>query len=104
MDHKTEPQDFLKYADFIPYQNQVFTIDFTTEVSLPAELIGVKESETYSPVDRKPFTLMFRTPQKSEYYEQAICILHHPDKGKIPVFLVPLGPDQEGMRYEAVFS
>jgi hypothetical protein len=104
MEHNSDPQDFIHHSDFIPYQNQFFTIDFTTEVSLPAELIQVKEYETYSPIERKPFTLMFRTAQKSEYYEQAICILHHPEKGKIPVFLVPLGPDQDGMRYEAVFS
>ncbi|MFZ1677589.1 MAG: hypothetical protein WBP41_13395 [Saprospiraceae bacterium] len=104
MEHKSDVQDFLMNTDFIPYQNQMFTIDFTTEVSLPAELIEVKEFKTYSPIDRTPFTLMFRTAQKSEYYEQAICILHHPDKGKIPVFLVPLGPDQDGMRYVAVFS
>lgn len=104
MEHKSEVQDFLQDIDFIPYKNQFFNIDFTTEVSLPAELIEVKEFKTYSPIDRGPFTLMFRTAQKSEYYEQAICILHHPEKGKIPVFLVPLGPDQEGMRYVAVFS
>ncbi|MFN7117495.1 MAG: DUF6916 family protein [Saprospiraceae bacterium] len=28
----------------------------------------------------------------------------HPNIGELYIFLVPLGPDAEGMRYEAVFT
>lgn len=96
--------DLLHVSDFAPLLNHTFPIRFTHEVTLPAELIQVTEVNSYSPVERKPFSLVFRTAQKTEYYQQTICVLQHPEKGDMPIFLVPLGLDPEGMRYEAVFS
>ena len=97
-------EELLHLSDFSPFLDQEFEIQFTEEIALPAVLVEAKEIHSYSPVDRKPFSLIFRTPQKKEYFPQAIRILHHPEKGELPVFLVPLGPDHQGMRYEAVFS
>jgi hypothetical protein len=94
----------LHVADFSPWLNQTFSIRFTQEVTLPAELIQVNEVDGFSPIERKPFSIVFRTEQKKDYYEQAICILQHPEKGELALFLVPLGLDSQGMRYEAVFS
>jgi hypothetical protein len=36
--------------------------------------------------------------------EQRIYAVHHPALGAFDLFLVPIGPDGEGMRYEAVFT
>ena len=96
--------DLLHASDFAPLLNQVFPIRFTNEVTLPAELIQVNEVSSFTPVERKPFSIVFRTEQKTEYYEQTICILQHPEKGEIHLFLVPIGLDGQGMRYEAVFA
>jgi hypothetical protein len=96
--------DLLHVSDFAPLLNQTFSIRFTENVVLPAELIQVNEVDGYSPIERKPFSVVFRTEQKKEYYQQAITILHHPEKGDVAIFLVPLGLDSQGMRYEAVFS
>jgi hypothetical protein len=96
--------EILHFSDFAPFLDHSFQISFTPEISIPAILIMAKEFDSYSPADRKPFSLIFRTDQKKEYFPQAIRILHHPEKGEISVFLVPLGPDQLGMRYEAIFS
>ncbi len=101
---ETPTSELLHSTDFAPYLNQVFQIRFTIDTTLPAELIKVAEVPGYTNVDRTPFSIIFRTAQKTEYYKQSVCILHHPAKGDVPVFLVPLGLDEEGMRYEAVFS
>jgi hypothetical protein len=35
---------------------------------------------------------------------QQVCVLSHDELGRFELFLVPLGPDQGGMRFEAVIS
>lgn len=52
---------------------------------------------------RTPFSLLFHAPA-GEAVEQQICSLRHAERGNIDLFVVPLGPDREGMRYEAVIS
>lgn len=94
----------LAAADFVPLLNQALTILFEPGVSIQGTLIEVQESENYSPAPRKPFFIVLRTEQKDRYYPQGIYTVIHPEKGEIPLFLVPLGPDSQGMRYEAVFS
>ncbi|MBU6340722.1 MAG: hypothetical protein KGS48_04430 [Bacteroidetes bacterium] len=94
----------LSIADFEPYLQTEFPIRFTQEVTLPARLIEANLLNTYSSLERKPFSLIFRTQQKQEYYVQAIFGVQHPEKGEILMFMVPLGLDAEGMRYEAIFS
>lgn len=96
--------EILHLSDFAPFIDHEFQISFTPELSLAAILVQAIEFDSYTPANRKPFSLIFRTEQKNEYFAQAIRILHHPQKGEISVFLVPLGPDQLGMRYEAIFS
>ncbi|MDZ7896453.1 MAG: hypothetical protein U5N85_00270 [Arcicella sp.] len=95
----------ISYNDFKGFLNQEFKIKFETNVTLPAVLIEATEfANNFSPVARKPFSIVLRTQQKNEYYPQATFVIEHPEKGEIPLFLVPKGFDAEGMKYEAVFS
>ena len=94
----------LSYQDFSGYLNQLFNINFGGEVVLSAELVEATELTGYSPLERKPFSIVFRTQQKNEYYQQGTFLIKHPEKGDIPLFLVPKGFDTVGMKYEAVFS
>lgn len=94
----------LAAADFAPYLNQYLSVRFEPGADLPAQLIEVKETENFSPAQRKPFFIVLRTEQKDRYYPQGIYTLVHPDKGEISLFLVPLGANSQGMQYEAVFS
>lgn len=94
----------LTHQDFSKFLNQSFNIKFGENAILPAELIEAKELNGYSPLQRKPFLIVFRTQQKNEYYQQATFIVEHPEKGAIPIFLSPKGLDSVGMKYEAVFS
>jgi hypothetical protein len=94
----------LSYNDFKEYLNQNFNIRFETTVTLKAELTELKEFDSYSPLERKPFSMIFRTEQKTEYYPQATFIVEHPKNGELPIFLTPKGLDAKGMMYEAIFS
>jgi hypothetical protein len=53
--------------------------------------------------NRDAFTLLFLGPARP-ILPQAIYRLEHPALGRLEIFLVPLGPRDGGMRYEAVFS
>jgi hypothetical protein len=72
--------------------------------SVGSELIEVKVLGTaVSPGFRAPFSLIFRAPPEP-LLQQGIHRLEHDTFGPIDVFLVPIGPDEAGMRYEAVFT
>jgi hypothetical protein len=94
----------LTLDDFNPLLNKVFTIRISDEVLLDAELIELTKLNNYSPLERSPFSIVFRTEQKNEYYQQGIFTIVHPQKGNLELFLSPLGFDSVGMKYEAVFS
>jgi hypothetical protein len=52
---------------------------------------------------RAPFSLVFQGPP-ARVYPQGIYQLEHPGVGSFELFLVPIGADGEGVRYEAVFT
>ena len=52
---------------------------------------------------RTPFSLTFRAPNGPPL-PQRIYTLDHDAMGALELFLVPIGPDGEGMCYEAVFT
>jgi hypothetical protein len=52
---------------------------------------------------RTPFSLLFHGPL-TPWVRQATHHLEHAGLGSLDLFLVPLGPDAAGMRYEAVFT
>ena len=49
------------------------------------------------------FSLTFLSPP-GPFLPQAIYALHHPVRGSLDLFLVPLGPKDGGNCYEAVFT
>ena len=86
-----------------------FTVDtFTAHLGdtfrvgdLDAELI---EATRHGPAPtRQQFSLVFRGPSEP-VLPQRIHPLSHPVLGAFELFLVPIGPDAGGMRYEAVFA
>jgi hypothetical protein len=52
---------------------------------------------------RSPFSLVFHGPAEP-FLPQQIYRLDHPQIRELTLFLVPLGPHGDGMRYEAVFT
>ncbi|KAA1417776.1 hypothetical protein F0U44_15915 [Nocardioides humilatus] len=52
---------------------------------------------------RQQFSLLFRGPAEAQL-SQGLWLLEHATMGELALFLVPLGPDAEGPRYEAAFA
>lgn len=52
---------------------------------------------------RTPFALLFHAPV-GPYLPQATYLIRHDVLGEFPLFLVPLGPRDGHMRYEAIFT
>jgi hypothetical protein len=52
---------------------------------------------------RVPFSLLFHAPD-GRLVAQQTCTVRYAGLGEFSLFLVPLGPDERGMRYEAVFA
>lgn len=54
--------------------------------------------------DRTPFSLVFHTVPQAPVLQQQIYRLEGETMEPFELFLVPIGPDERGMRYEAVFT
>jgi hypothetical protein len=96
--------DKLTYEDFVPYLHQIFRIHAASLEPIEAELIEVSELGGPAFEKRSPFSIVLRTEQKDQYLIQAIYRVENAELGTLDLFLVPLGPDKKGMRYEAVFT
>jgi hypothetical protein len=60
--------------------------------------------ESYAAPGRPaPFSLIFHGPV-SPYAPQGTWAVDHPELDDLRLFLVPLGPEGDVMRYQAVFS
>lgn len=68
---------------------------------LPMELIEVADQAS-SP-QMESFFLIFRAPMKP-FCRQSIYHIDHDTLGKFELFLVPIGPDETGMRYQVIFN
>jgi hypothetical protein len=51
----------------------------------------------------RPFSVVFRGPA-APLLAQRIYRIEHPATGPLELFIVPIGQDAEGVRYEAVFT
>ncbi len=96
--------DKLTSADFAAHLNQKFHIRYQPETTLEVELIEVTQLGTEDMPGRRPFSLIFRSSQRNSYLPQHVYIIEHNQMEKMELFLVPIGPDEVGMRYEAIFT
>lgn len=73
--------------------------------AVPVELIEVRDLGTRVLEDERleNYALVFRAAVKG-HAPQGIYRIEHEALGALDVFLVPIGPDAVGMRYEAIFN
>ena len=69
----------------------------------PIELELVELTESISTPKHEQFALLFRGPQNS-FLPQMTYHLENEKLGELDLFLVPVGRDQNGVHYEAVFN
>lgn len=92
-----------------PLVGDPFALSAHTPEGEPRELELVLEAAAAgpgaAPADgvRRPFSLVFRGPLDAPL-PQGITPLRHVELGEVGIFLVPIGSDGEGRRYEAVFA
>lgn len=98
--------DRLAKDDFDPHVGERFELELSAEQALALELVSTHAlaSDTVAHSRRAPFSLVFRSPGERRHAAQRIYTVRHAELGTLEIFLVPIGPDERGMRYEAVFT
>lgn len=97
----------LTHAQFAPCRGEAFVVRRDGEPAVPLTLVDVKPLGAHrAPVGakREPFSLLFRAATRELQLPQQIHPLEHPQLGRLELFMVPLGPDATGMRYEAILA
>ena len=74
-------------------------------LTLEMELIECRKLSTSArnEAQRQPFTLVFRGP-KTPVLSQRMYPIEFQELGTLEIFIVPVGPDESGMQYEAIFT
>ena len=88
----------LTSRDFVPHLHTRFRVTQVQDYEL--ELTEVTDR---SNAQLEQFALIF-TGIVSPWIPQGSYTLVHPQMKECELFLVPIGPDATGMRYEAAFS
>jgi uncharacterized protein DUF6916 len=94
---------------FAPHVGEAFRTHVDDGKTLDLELIAVATAPERIAVaarergGRVPFSLVFRGP-RTPLLPQRIYRLEHAIVGTHDIFLVPIGVDAGGLRYEAVFG
>jgi len=97
--------DKLKSTDFAKYLNQTFRVCLDGIDPIELELVSVTETgEAREPGARKPFSIQFLGPHSSQYLIQHIYHLEHEEMDALDLFIVPLGPKEGRMCYEAIVN
>jgi len=63
----------------------------------------LKEFTAHAERAHAPFTLILTAPHDWRF-PQGIYELQHPTLGALPLFMVPIGPSEQGMRFEIIFN
>ena len=98
------------HQDFAACVTQTFTIMDGPGESVPAEPVRLDLAEVgtrggFDPARqaRQGFTLLFHGPLEP-VLQQRIHRVSNESLGELELFLVPVGCEADGMRYEAVFA
>jgi hypothetical protein len=94
---------------FLPLLGDTFRMQMDAASTAEVELVEASPLGTpggappASEPARGAFELVFRAP-RGPLPVQRIYRLEHAALGSFELFLVPIGPDEHGMRYQAVFT
>jgi len=95
----------LTVEKFKPHVGETFQFLLGEGQSEPLELLSATETpRSARPGHRMPFSLIFRASSRQFYVPQGIFPLEHSQVGRLDLFMVPVGPDDAGMLFQAVFN
>lgn len=97
--------DKLTVEAFKPHLNSSFRLFPTAEAEpVRLQLIEASELPLRAGVGRRQgFSLIFRGPA-GLYLPQRIYTIQHDEMDTLNIFLVPIRPDEKGMRLQAIFN
>ena len=101
--------DKLTKDSFAPYLGQTFRVQLDPDNAVELELTEVTEFDSRpeqldSRVRQDPFSILFRGPADVPL-GQGMYHIEHDEMGVIDtLFMTPVGADQNGRYYEAVFN
>ena len=97
--------DFQSAADFEKCLNTNFRVELTSPRPIDVKLIAVtqRDSEPNEQAGMERFSVIFAGPLDI-FLPQNTFRLTHPEMGEFDVFLVPIGREADGFRYEAVYN
>ena len=102
MPERLSEEDFRKHLG-TKFRVRLDEVEGAPGVELELEEVVQSPSLSHSRGDAVRFSTYFRGPGDI-FLPQRIYKLGHEQMGEIELFLVPVGQDQRGFRYEAVFS
>jgi hypothetical protein len=96
-------------ATFSPHVGDKFRVSHDPSSPLEltltsAEVLGHESAKEWSKSSgREPFALIFVGPGQL-FLPQGMYRVEHDGLGSFELFIVPIGPGGEGMRYEVIFT
>lgn len=94
-------RDFITLDSFSKHVNTKFTMRYGD--SQTAELRLVEATDVGSSERQIQYSLLFVAPAEAPD-AQGIYRVEHDQMGELDLFLVPVGKDEGGLRYEAIFN
>jgi hypothetical protein len=94
----------LALETFTPHVGSLFELQGEGGEPVPLELAKATPLGSGMPGGRAPFRLLFLGPAGAGAAAQRTWPLAHAALGRLDIFLVPLGPVQGRMQYEAIFA
>jgi hypothetical protein len=93
---------------FTPLLHEMFTLPqvapgFALELTEVSPVMDTGPRDPRVGKRRVPFSLIFHGPREV-ILPQQIYQMEHATLGMFELFIVPLGVDQQGVRYEAIFT
>ena len=91
----------LEHQEFTRHLNTAFRIHLNEAETVEAELTDVSE-HLVSPTQER-FSITFRTSNET-FLGQGLRQFDHDQMGSFDLFIVPIGRNDKGTSYEAVFN
>lgn len=92
--------DELSLDSFTRVMNTRFRVNADSH---PVDLLLIEATDLSSSERHEAFSVVFRGPRES-LLRQAIYRLEHDGLGGMDVFLVPIGMEEDGILYQAIFN
>jgi hypothetical protein len=95
----------LTLGTFLPHLGAIFRVIVNERLEMIVKLTEATRwgASAQGAGEREPFTLVFHTLPDT-HIPQATYRVESDALEPMDLFLVPIGPDARGMRYQAVFS